>query len=101
MALARLGSRSTARSWPRLRWPTRQPSAPLRSRRRRRSASPDRDGVAVNDPAELIARALSEVAASADLAALDAVRVRWLGKKGELTAALKSLGRLPTSERPA
>jgi phenylalanyl-tRNA synthetase alpha chain len=54
----------------------------------------------VNDPADLLARALGEVASSADLAGLDAVRVRWLGKKGELTAALKLLGRLPTAERP-
>jgi phenylalanyl-tRNA synthetase alpha chain len=55
----------------------------------------------VNDPADLVARALGEVASSADLAGLDTVRVRWLGKKGELTAALKSLGVLPASERPA
>jgi phenylalanyl-tRNA synthetase alpha chain len=55
----------------------------------------------VDDPADLVARALGEVASSADLAGLDAVRVRWLGKKGELTAALKSLGALPASERPA
>jgi phenylalanyl-tRNA synthetase alpha chain len=55
----------------------------------------------VNDPVDLVARALSEVASSADLAALDAVRVRWLGKKGELTAALKSLGTLAASARPA
>lgn len=55
----------------------------------------------MNDPADLIARALGEVAASAELAGLDAVRVRWLGKKGELTAALKSLGALPASARPA
>jgi phenylalanyl-tRNA synthetase alpha chain len=55
----------------------------------------------VNDPADLVARALGEVASSADLAELDAVRIRWLGKKGELTAALKSLGALPPTERPA
>src|SRR5450631_666323 len=101
MAWARQAFRSTARSWPSLPWPTRRPSAPLRSRPRRRSASPDRDGVAVNDPADLVARALAEVASSADLAGLDAVRVRWLGKKGELTAALKLLGALPAAARPA
>jgi phenylalanyl-tRNA synthetase alpha chain len=49
----------------------------------------------VNDAADLIARALGAIASSADLATLDAVRVHWLGKKGELTAALKSLGALP------
>jgi phenylalanyl-tRNA synthetase alpha chain len=55
----------------------------------------------VHDHADLVARALLEIRASVDLAALDEVRVRWLGKKGELTAALKSLGALPAAERPA
>jgi phenylalanyl-tRNA synthetase alpha chain len=55
----------------------------------------------VNDPAALITRALSEIASSSDLAGLDEVRVRLLGKKGTLTAALKSLGALPAPERPA
>jgi phenylalanyl-tRNA synthetase alpha chain len=54
----------------------------------------------VHDHADLVARALLEIRASEDLAALDEVRVRWLGKKGELTAALKSLGALPAAERP-
>ncbi|HEY5643582.1 MAG TPA: phenylalanine--tRNA ligase subunit alpha [Woeseiaceae bacterium] len=48
---------------------------------------------------ELIARATSEIDAAADLAALDAVRVSLLGKKGELTARLKSLGQLAPDER--
>jgi phenylalanyl-tRNA synthetase alpha chain len=50
---------------------------------------------------QLIAQALSEVAASAELAALEEMRVRWLGKKGVLTEQLKALGNLPASERPA
>jgi phenylalanyl-tRNA synthetase alpha chain len=50
---------------------------------------------------ELSEQALAEVAASADLAGLDEVRVRFLGKKGLLTEQLKSLGKLPASERPA
>lgn len=50
---------------------------------------------------ELIDRAASEIDAAADLAALDAVRVSYLGKKGELTARLKSLGQLPPEERSA
>lgn len=50
---------------------------------------------------ELIDRATSEIDAAADLAALDAVRVSYLGKKGELTARLKSLGQLPAEERSA
>jgi phenylalanyl-tRNA synthetase alpha chain len=41
------------------------------------------------------------VAASTTLAALDDVRVRWLGKKGVLTEQLKSLGALPAADRPA
>ena len=45
--------------------------------------------------------ALAEIAACGDLAALDAVRVRWLGKKGVLTEQLKALGALPAAERPA
>jgi phenylalanyl-tRNA synthetase alpha chain len=44
--------------------------------------------------------ALSAIAESADLAALDQVRVRYLGKSGELTALLKQLGRLPKEDRP-
>jgi phenylalanyl-tRNA synthetase alpha chain len=50
---------------------------------------------------ELLESAVSEVDAAADLVALDAVRVRFLGKKGELTARLKALGDLPVNERPA
>nr|WP_301288365.1 phenylalanine--tRNA ligase subunit alpha [Natronospira proteinivora] len=41
------------------------------------------------------------VDAADDLRALDDIRVRYLGKKGELTALLKSLGKLPAEERPA
>jgi len=40
-------------------------------------------------------------AAGAEPRAVEAVRVRFLGKKGELTAVLKGLGTLPPSERPA
>ncbi len=49
----------------------------------------------------LVGRALEDVAASADLAALDEVRVRLLGKKGLLTEQLKGLGALRADERPA
>jgi phenylalanyl-tRNA synthetase alpha chain len=55
----------------------------------------------VNDPTGLTAKALAEIAASDTLAALDDVRVRFLGKKGALTDLLKSLGELPAAERPA
>jgi len=50
---------------------------------------------------ELVATAASAIDAATDLAALDAVRVTYLGKKGELTAQLKSLSELPASDRPA
>ena len=50
---------------------------------------------------ELIKQAETEIAAASDLAALDAVRVTYLGKKGALTSRLKSLSDLPAAERPA
>jgi phenylalanyl-tRNA synthetase alpha chain len=48
---------------------------------------------------ELIDQAASDIDAASDLAALDAVRVSYLGKKGALTARLKTLGQLPAEER--
>lgn len=45
--------------------------------------------------------AIDAVNAAADAAALDDVRVQYLGKKGELTGLLKGLGKLPAEERPA
>ena len=50
---------------------------------------------------ELVKQAESEIAGAADLAALDTVRVRYLGKKGELTSRLKELSGLPAADRPA
>jgi phenylalanyl-tRNA synthetase alpha chain len=55
----------------------------------------------VESLAALTERALNEVVATDDLAQLDEVRVRWLGKKGLLTEQLKALGNLPAAERPA
>ena len=49
----------------------------------------------------LLERASRSIDESADMAALDLVRVAYLGKKGELTAQLKLLGKLPAEERPA
>ena len=43
--------------------------------------------------------ARAEIEAATDLRALQEVRVRWLGKKGRITAELKGLGRLPPDER--
>jgi len=50
---------------------------------------------------ELVQKAESEIDAATDVAALDVVRVSYLGKKGELTARLKNLSSLPVDERPA
>ncbi len=44
--------------------------------------------------------ALSAMEAAADSAALEELRVRFLGKKGELTAVLKQMGKLSAEERP-
>jgi len=55
----------------------------------------------VSEIEQIRARAEREIAAADGSAALDAVRVAYLGKKGVVTALLKSLGRLPAAERPA
>ena len=49
---------------------------------------------------ELVEAAASAIESAENLAALDAVRVSYLGKKGELTARLKSLSQLPAEDRP-
>jgi len=55
----------------------------------------------VKDIRELQRAAEREIAAATDLESLDAVRVRYLGRKGLLTVQLKQLGSLPAEERPA
>jgi phenylalanyl-tRNA synthetase alpha chain len=45
--------------------------------------------------------ALARIAASDSLAALDELRVHWLGRKGTLTEQLKGLAALKAAERPA
>ena len=49
----------------------------------------------------LLQQATQSIAESSDLASLDAVRVAYLGKKGEVTAKLKNLGQISADERPA
>jgi phenylalanyl-tRNA synthetase alpha chain len=49
----------------------------------------------------LVEQALADVDSTANIAALDEVRVRFLGKKGLLTELLKGLGKLSAEERPA
>jgi phenylalanyl-tRNA synthetase alpha chain len=44
--------------------------------------------------------ALTSIAAAADVAALDAIDVDVLGKKGRLTAVLRGIGGLPAEDRP-
>ncbi len=51
------------------------------------------------DLQSLSAQALSEITLANSLDALDQIRVNYLGKKGELTALLKSLGNLPGDQR--
>ena len=48
---------------------------------------------------ELVQQAAEAVRNAEDLAQLDQVRVRYLGKKGEMTAQMQSLGKLPHAER--
>ncbi len=50
---------------------------------------------------ELIQQAEADIAAADDLAALDAVRVAFLGRNGALTVRMKGLGKLSAEERPA
>ena len=45
-------------------------------------------------------QALADIHNALDAVSLDAVRVRVLGKKGELTAVLKQMGKLSAEERP-
>jgi phenylalanyl-tRNA synthetase alpha chain len=52
--------------------------------------------------AERTENALREIADAKDAAALDAVRVRYVGRKdGELTTRMKAVSALPAAERPA
>ena len=51
--------------------------------------------------AKIRAEALSAFEGVKDAAALDELRVKYLGKKGELTSLLKQMGRLSAEERPA
>jgi phenylalanyl-tRNA synthetase alpha chain len=56
-------------------------------------------GQEVQDLTQLLEQARAAVETAGDLAALDAVRVRLLGKKGVLTEQLKTLGSLPPEAR--
>lgn len=49
----------------------------------------------------ILQTAKTELAAAEDARTLDAARVKFLGKKGELTALLKGMKDVPAEERPA
>ena len=49
----------------------------------------------------LVAEARQAIQAAETIPALEELRVRYLGKKGEITALLKGLGKLSAAERPA
>ena len=49
---------------------------------------------------ELRENALNAISDAESIDSLDALRVRYLGKKGELTAILKQMGKLSAEERP-
>ncbi|MBM5811058.1 MAG: phenylalanine--tRNA ligase subunit alpha [Gammaproteobacteria bacterium] len=55
----------------------------------------------MKDLEALVGRTLDAIAASTDRAALEAVRVAALGRKGTITELLKSLGALPATQRKA
>ena len=48
----------------------------------------------------LVSQALEAVKQAADVNALEQLRVQYLGKKGELTQVMKTLGNIPADERP-
>ncbi|MBF8268483.1 MAG: hypothetical protein HW386_192 [Gammaproteobacteria bacterium] len=55
----------------------------------------------MEDLNQVIAEALAAVKAASTLMLLEQVRVDYLGRKGAITQHLKSLGQLPTEQRPA
>ncbi len=55
----------------------------------------------MSDTEAIVQEATAALATAVDLAALDELRVRYLGKKGHITALLKTLGGLPVDQRPA
>ena len=45
--------------------------------------------------------ALNEIKDTSSIEAVESLRVKYLGKKGEITAILKEMGKLSAEERPA
>jgi len=50
---------------------------------------------------QLVQNAIDAIGAADEISVLDQVRVDYLGKKGEITQLLKSLGKIDAKERPA
>ena len=55
----------------------------------------------MEDLEAIVARALADFGGAAEPASLENAKARYLGKSGELTALLKTLGKLPADERKA
>lgn len=55
----------------------------------------------MQDLEQFTQQVIAQISATEDLTSLDEIRVRCLGKKGELTQRLKALGQLPADQRPA
>jgi phenylalanyl-tRNA synthetase alpha chain len=53
----------------------------------------------MNDTADLLTSARAAIAGAKDAAALDAVRIEFLGKKGKITELMKGLGALAPEQR--
>ncbi len=54
----------------------------------------------MSELADILDDARRAIADATDVAALDVVRVHFIGKKGQVTGLLKALGKLPAEERP-
>ncbi|MGL5538003.1 MAG: phenylalanine--tRNA ligase subunit alpha, partial [Aeromonas veronii] len=50
---------------------------------------------------EVVGQARAEIEGVSDIATLDEIRVKYLGKKGFFTEQMKGLGALSAEERPA
>src|SRR5205085_5785626 len=64
-----------------------------------RARVPQKAPVAMSDLAHLESQILGQIAAAGDEAALEAVRVAALGKKGSISALLATLGKMSPDER--
>jgi phenylalanyl-tRNA synthetase alpha chain len=66
-----------------------------------RESCADKGASVLEDLGKLVEQAQKQIDKAADLSALDALRVAYLGKQGRITTLLRSLGKLSSDERPA